>query len=161
MAPISYCRHRFPAVVIQHAVWLYLRFTLSRQSRNQTGGRRQNSSSAVRAILDDPPIGPSSQSLNLYNQTRERGTKRLSATVIRAAHFLGADGDGWQFYEKGRPKPPLETDAPITSGKSSRSPRCPGSARGGHWRRRQNVYRGRCPAPRRNPRHRRSRPGRT
>jgi hypothetical protein len=29
---------------------------LSRQSRNQTGGRRQNSSSAVRAILDDPPI---------------------------------------------------------------------------------------------------------
>src|SRR5260370_28715909 len=30
--------------------------TLSRQSRNQTGGRRQNSSSAVRAILDDPPI---------------------------------------------------------------------------------------------------------
>ena len=30
--------------------------TLSRQSRNQTGGRKQNSSSAVRAILDDPPI---------------------------------------------------------------------------------------------------------
>jgi hypothetical protein len=30
--------------------------TLSRQSRNQTGGRRQDSSSAVRAILDDPPI---------------------------------------------------------------------------------------------------------
>ena len=29
MAPISYRRHRFPAVVIQHAVWLYLRFTLS------------------------------------------------------------------------------------------------------------------------------------
>ena len=29
MAPISYRRHRFPAIVIQHAVWLYLRFTLS------------------------------------------------------------------------------------------------------------------------------------
>jgi putative transposase len=29
MAPISYRRHRFPAVLIQHAVWLYLRFTLS------------------------------------------------------------------------------------------------------------------------------------
>jgi transposase len=29
---------------------------LSRQSRNQTGGPRQNSSSAMRAILDDPPI---------------------------------------------------------------------------------------------------------
>ena len=29
MTPISYRRHRFPPVVIQHAVWLYLRFTLS------------------------------------------------------------------------------------------------------------------------------------
>ena len=29
MVPISYPRHRFPPVVIQHAVWLYLRFTLS------------------------------------------------------------------------------------------------------------------------------------
>ena len=29
MAEISYRRHRFPAVIIQHAVWLYLRFTLS------------------------------------------------------------------------------------------------------------------------------------
>ena len=29
MNPISYRRHRFPPVVIQHAVWLYLRFTLS------------------------------------------------------------------------------------------------------------------------------------
>ena len=29
MADLSYRRHRFPPVVIQHAVWLYLRFTLS------------------------------------------------------------------------------------------------------------------------------------
>src|SRR5216683_8331999 len=29
MSPISYRRHRFPPVVIQHSVWLYLRFTLS------------------------------------------------------------------------------------------------------------------------------------
>ena len=29
MSPISYSRHRFPPVIIQHAVWLYLRFTLS------------------------------------------------------------------------------------------------------------------------------------
>jgi putative transposase len=29
MADISYRRHRFPPVVIQHAVWLYLRFTFS------------------------------------------------------------------------------------------------------------------------------------
>src|ERR1700686_3158679 len=29
MFPIPYRRHRFPPTVIQHAVWLYLRFTLS------------------------------------------------------------------------------------------------------------------------------------
>ena len=29
MAKISYSRHPFPPVIIQHAVWLYLRFTLS------------------------------------------------------------------------------------------------------------------------------------
>jgi transposase-like protein len=29
MPPVSYTRHQFPAVLIQHAVWLYLRFTLS------------------------------------------------------------------------------------------------------------------------------------
>ena len=29
MAGISYRRHRFPPAIIQHAVWLYLRFTLS------------------------------------------------------------------------------------------------------------------------------------
>jgi transposase-like protein len=27
MAEISYRRHRFPPVIIQHAIWLYLRFT--------------------------------------------------------------------------------------------------------------------------------------
>src|SRR6202049_3555307 len=29
MAHLSYRRHRFPAEMIQHAIWLYLRFTLS------------------------------------------------------------------------------------------------------------------------------------
>src|SRR3954454_13084706 len=29
MAPPSYRRHRFPPEIIQHAIWLYLRFTLS------------------------------------------------------------------------------------------------------------------------------------
>jgi transposase-like protein len=29
MVEISYHRHRFPPVIIRHAVWLYLRFTLS------------------------------------------------------------------------------------------------------------------------------------
>jgi transposase-like protein len=29
MAPLSYHRHRLPAEIIQHAIGLYLRFTLS------------------------------------------------------------------------------------------------------------------------------------
>src|SRR5205823_7065324 len=29
MAHLCYRRHRFPAEIIQHAIWLYLRFTLS------------------------------------------------------------------------------------------------------------------------------------
>jgi len=29
MKPISYARHQFPAEIIRHATWLYLRFTLS------------------------------------------------------------------------------------------------------------------------------------
>jgi putative transposase len=29
MASQSYSRHRFPPPIIQHAIWLYLRFTLS------------------------------------------------------------------------------------------------------------------------------------
>src|ERR1700757_4102750 len=29
MVPLSARRHRFPAEIIQHAIWLYLRFTLS------------------------------------------------------------------------------------------------------------------------------------
>ena len=29
MQPIFYARHQFPAEIIRHAVWLYLRLTLS------------------------------------------------------------------------------------------------------------------------------------
>jgi transposase-like protein len=29
MAPLCYRRHRFPPEIIQHAIWLYLRLTLS------------------------------------------------------------------------------------------------------------------------------------
>jgi transposase-like protein len=29
MSPISFKRHRFPPIIIQHAIWLYARFTLS------------------------------------------------------------------------------------------------------------------------------------
>src|SRR6202140_3466134 len=41
MAMISYRRHRFPPVVIQHAVWLYLRFTLSYRDVEELLAKRE------------------------------------------------------------------------------------------------------------------------
>src|SRR5438552_10258655 len=40
MAEISYRRHRFPPIVIQHAIWLYLRFTLSYRDVEELLARR-------------------------------------------------------------------------------------------------------------------------
>ncbi len=39
MAPLRYRRHRFPAEIIQHAIWLYLRFTLSYRDVEELRGR--------------------------------------------------------------------------------------------------------------------------
>jgi len=35
MSSLSYARHRFPSVIIQHAVWLYVRFALMAGARAQ------------------------------------------------------------------------------------------------------------------------------
>ena len=40
MAPLSYRRHRFPPEIIQHAIWLYLLFTLSYRDRNARNRKR-------------------------------------------------------------------------------------------------------------------------
>src|SRR5580692_2586262 len=40
MMELSYRRHRFPSVVIQHAVWLYLRSTLSYRDVEDLLGER-------------------------------------------------------------------------------------------------------------------------
>jgi putative transposase len=40
MARLSYRRHRFPSTIIQHAIWLYLRFTLSYRDVEDLLGER-------------------------------------------------------------------------------------------------------------------------
>src|SRR5947207_2406869 len=50
MMELSYRRHRFPPVVIQHAVWLYLRFTLSYRN-----GRGSACRARVRRLLPNGP----------------------------------------------------------------------------------------------------------
>lgn len=37
MRPLSFKRHRFPAEVIRHAVWLYFRFALSLRDVEERG----------------------------------------------------------------------------------------------------------------------------
>jgi len=40
MKPLSFKRHRFPAEVIRHAVWLYFRFSLSLRDVEELLARR-------------------------------------------------------------------------------------------------------------------------
>jgi len=40
MRPVAFKRHRFPAEVIRHAVWLYFRFTLSFRDVEEILARR-------------------------------------------------------------------------------------------------------------------------
>jgi transposase-like protein len=49
MAEISYRRHRFLPVIIQHAVWLYLRFTLSYRDVEQPLAERGSTSPMKRS----------------------------------------------------------------------------------------------------------------
>ena len=49
MAEISYRLHRYPPVVIQHAVWLYLRFTLSYRDVEELLAKKFNNSAKMRA----------------------------------------------------------------------------------------------------------------
>ena len=58
MLPISYRRHSFPQTVIQHAVWLYLRFTLSYHDVEELLAQRglDLSYESVRSWV--PKIGP-------------------------------------------------------------------------------------------------------
>lgn len=50
MARISFKRHRFPAEVIRHAVWLYFRFTLSFRDIEEL--------MAQRGVALEAPAGP-------------------------------------------------------------------------------------------------------
>jgi transposase-like protein len=49
MVEISYRRHRFPPMIIQHAVWLYLRFTLSYRDVEELLAERGSTSPSRRS----------------------------------------------------------------------------------------------------------------
>src|SRR5262249_7168728 len=60
MKPISYARHRFPPDVIRHAVWLYLRFTLSYRDVEDLLAERG-------LIVSNEPTGNPAQSLHRWH----------------------------------------------------------------------------------------------
>ena len=94
MNEISYRRHRFPRAIIQHAVWLYLRFTLAdevfrkdrRQAGSRCGGRKRSSWIRWRRWLE-PRVSISFHGrrgmLGFYhrrpNACRSRGNQRLQS----------------------------------------------------------------------------------
>ena len=53
MKPISFKRHRFPADVIRHAVWLYFRFSLSFRDVEELLAQRGIDVSYETPVLDD------------------------------------------------------------------------------------------------------------
>ena len=55
MMELSYRRHRFPPVVIQHAVWLYLRFTLSYRDVEDQGAEVRTGDRAAAAAGPPSP----------------------------------------------------------------------------------------------------------
>jgi hypothetical protein len=84
MAPISYRRHRFPPVVIQRAVWLYLRFTLSYRDVEESVQRSPALASR------EGGIGGAGAFSRLLGQPQEIG----AATSARVRKTVSASGKG-------------------------------------------------------------------
>jgi hypothetical protein len=59
--PLSFKRHRFPANVVTHAVWLYFRFALSFREVGELLAQRGIDASYDRPVLDDQVRATDSQ----------------------------------------------------------------------------------------------------
>src|SRR5215213_6883606 len=94
MQPVSYARHQFPAAIIRHAVWLYLRFTLSYRDIEELLAERgiEISYETVRRwVLKFGPLF----ARNLRRlRPRPTGTWHLDEMVILSANSAGCSGGG-------------------------------------------------------------------
>ena len=82
MQPISYTRHQFPAEVIQHAVWLYVRFTLSYRDVEELLAERGVETSYETVRLWVLKFGPSFARNLRRLRPRPSGTWHLDEMVI-------------------------------------------------------------------------------
>src|SRR6266550_4676117 len=111
MALLSYRRHRFPPEIIQHAVWLYLRFTLSYRGCRGTAGRAR----ARHLLRNGAALGGEIRS-------RDRATAAPAASSAERSLASGRDGGADR----------READVPLAGRRSrGRGPRpaCPAPAR--------------------------------
>jgi hypothetical protein len=60
MIKISYSGYRFPPEIIQHAIWLYIRFTLSGERGNYNTQRFEADSLADETVSGEPVCGADS-----------------------------------------------------------------------------------------------------
>jgi transposase-like protein len=74
MEQLSYRRHRFPPPIIQHAIWLYLRFTLSYRDVEEPLAARglDISIAAIKAITGSQEIAAISNSIRRSLRAQQR-----------------------------------------------------------------------------------------
>jgi hypothetical protein len=101
MQPISYARHQFPAEVIRHATWLYLRFTLSYRD--------------VEELLAELPPRPGASSRCQLDDCRRtvkcgHGDERSNAGLSRAARRLSSCAQALDFEQHGLHRGRLDTE---------------------------------------------------
>src|SRR5215510_11808708 len=96
MARLSYRRHRFPPAIIQHAIWLYLRFTLSYRDVEDLLAER----GAGHFLRNGPPLvlklGPMVARRLRERRPRPSGRWHLDEMVVHSAGkrmFLWRDVD--------------------------------------------------------------------
>jgi len=104
MHPISYVRHRFPPDIICHAVWLYMRFTLSyRDVEDLLAARGLNVSyeTVRRWVLK---FGPAIARNLRYTRPRPVGQWHLDEMVVSKRllssprpRAVRSDSGKWQF----------------------------------------------------------------
>ncbi len=99
MMPISYARHQFPLDIIRHAVWLYLRFTLSFRDVEDLLAERgvEVSYETVRrwvlkfgpAFASEAPATPSSAELAMAPRRDVRRDRRRAGLAVASGRPRG------------------------------------------------------------------------
>jgi hypothetical protein len=109
MMELSYRRHRFPPVVIRHAVWFYLRFTLSYRDVEDLLAERgfDVSYETVRSWVLKFAARKAARSRAVDRYRRTRGRARLA---VRRASPGGADLRRIAGPRRRSPKPHLHHD---------------------------------------------------